>query len=347
MQSMKAIVKARPEYGAVEMITRPVPEPGFGEVLLKNKAVSICGTDVHIYKWDAWSQAHVKPPAIIGHEFAAEVAAVGPGVSHVKVGDYVSGEGHLVCGFCSNCRTGNGHVCLSWKGIGYDVDGAFAEYFVMPERNIWHNDPDLPPEFGAIQDPLGNATHAVFRADCVTKNVAVFGCGPVGLLAVAVLKAIGAAQIFAVEHGNQYRMDLAKKVGATYVINAADTDVVKFIKDHTGGAGVDVAIEISGAQQAIGNAIDAVRMAGDVVLLGTPVEPTAINLASKVVFRAISLHGITGRRVWDTWFRMKGLLKSGTLDVAPIITHSFPFDEFQKGFDVMMSGQCGKVVLTF
>ncbi len=345
MGTMKAIVKAKPEVGGLEMRELPIPEPGAGEVLLKNKVVAICGTDLHIYNWDAWSQNRLKLPIIIGHEFAATVEKIGAGVTHFKVGDYVSGEGHLTCGFCSNCRTGDGHVCLDWKGLGYDVDGAFAEYFVMPERNLWHNDPNVSPEFASIQDPLGNAVHTVFKADCVGKRVAVYGCGPVGLLAIAVLKAIGAAEIFAFGRSNEYRLDLAKKLGADHVIKTKEVNPVDYIMEHTDGTGVDVAVEIAGTKPAILDAISSVRMAGDVVLLGIPTEEIPIDIASKVVFRSVSIHGVTGRRIWDTWYRMAGLLKSG-MDVSPVITHSFPFNEYEKGFKLMQSGNCGKVVLT-
>ena len=344
MSMMKAIVKARPEEGGLEFKDMPIPEPGFGEVLLKNRAVAICGTDLHIYNWDAWSQNRVSIPTIIGHEFAADVVKVGEGVSHVKVGEYVSGEGHIVCGFCDNCRTGNGHVCYNWKGLGYDIDGAFREYFIMPEANIWKNDPETSPAFASIQDPLGNAIHTVFKADCVGKKVAVYGLGPVGLLAVAALKAIGAAEIFAFGYSNEYRLDLGRKLGAHHVVKTKDVDPVQYIKDHTNGHGVDVAMEIAGTPQAILSAVKCVKMAGDVVLLGIPNKEVPIDIASDVVFRAVSIHGVTGRKIWDSWSKMKGLLQSG-MDVSPVITHEFPFDEYEKGFKLMQTGNCGKVIL--
>jgi len=347
MTLMKAIVKARPEPGGLEFVDQPIPQPGHGEVLLKNRAVAICGTDLHIYNWDPWSQKRVKTPIVIGHEFAATVHQVGPGVTHVKPGDYVSGEGHLVCGVCDNCRTGNGHVCYSWKGIGYDVDGAFREYFVMPERNIWKNDPATSPAEAAIQDPLGNAVHTVFRTDCVAKRVAVYGLGPVGLLAVATLRAIGAAEIFAFDYDNEYRMNMARQLGAHHVVAVKTTDPVEYIKAHTEGHGVDVALDIAGTQASVHAAVKCVKTAGNVVMIGIPNGDVPLDIASDVVFRAISIHGVTGRKVWDTWFTMRGLLKSGCLNVKPIITHEFPFDEFMKGFELMKSGACGKVVLNF
>lgn len=345
MPLMKAIVKTRPEENGLEFRDMEIPEPGFGEVLLKNRVVSICGTDLHIYNWDAWSQSRVPLPTIIGHEFAADVVKLGPGVKNVAVGDYVSGEGHLICGTCDNCRTGNGHVCYDWKGLGYDIDGAFREYFTMPAMNIWKNHPDTPAAFAAIQDPLGNAVHTVFQADCVAKRVAVFGMGPVGLLAVAVLKAIGAAEIFAFERGNQYRIRMARELGAHHVVDILDHDPVDYVLARTGGHGVDVALEIAGTAPAIQSAVKSVKMGGDVVLLGIPNQDVSLNIASDIVFKSRKLHGVVGRHVWDSWFTMRGLLASGNLNIAPIVTHEFPFDEYEKGFRLMQTGECGKVVL--
>jgi threonine 3-dehydrogenase len=345
MGVMKAIVKARPEPGGLDFQEMPIPEPGPGQVLLKNRVVSICGTDLHIYNWDAWSQSRVRIPTIIGHEFAADVMGVGTGVKNVKEGDYVSGEGHLICGFCDNCRTGKGHVCYNWKGLGYDIDGAFSEYFLMPEMNIWKNQPDTPPAHAAIQDPLGNAVHTVFTTDCVGKTTAVYGLGPVGLLCVATLRAIGASEIFAFGRSNEYRLDLARKLGAHHVVRTVDTDPVAYIRQKTDGIGVDVAMEIAGTPEAIKAAIRSVKMGGDVIVLGIPNREVPIDFTADVVFRSVTIHGITGRRIWDSWFKMKGLFKSGRLDVAPVITHEFGFDEYEKGFELMRTGNCGKVVL--
>ncbi|RJO65170.1 MAG: L-threonine 3-dehydrogenase [Myxococcales bacterium] len=347
MATMKAIVKAKAEPGGLAFRDLPIPEPGEGEVLLKNLAVAICGTDLHIYNWDAWSRKRVRIPTVIGHEFAATVAKTGPGVTRAKVGDYVSGEGHLFCGLCDNCRTGNAHVCYSWKGIGYDVDGVFREYFTLPERNLWRNDPATPPAYAAIQDPLGNAVHTVFKTDCVAKRVAVFGDGPVGLLAVATLRAIGAAEIFVFGRGNHYRLDIARKLGADHVIDTLETDPVAYIKQHTGGSGVDVSLEIVGAAASVNAALKSVKLGGHVVMIGIPTAEVPLDLANDIVFNAVTLHGVTGRKVWDSWFVMRGLFRSGRLDVAPIITHQFPFDEYEKGFALMQTTNCGKVVLTF
>ncbi len=347
MSTMKCIVKSRPEVGGLSFEEREIPEPGFGEVLIKNKATAICGTDLHIYNWDAWSQNRVKLPCIIGHEFAGEVVEVGPGVRHLKVGDNVSGEGHLTCGFCRNCRMGDGHVCESWKGIGYDTDGCFREYLCHPEMNTWLNAPDLDPALGSIQDPLGNAIHTVFAADCVASRVAVFGLGPVGMLTVSVLKAIGAAEIFGVGYRNQYRIDKATELGAQHAIGSATVDPVQYIMDHTGGKGVDVVLELSGSPKAVQDGLHSLRMGGDLVLIGTSNTPSTIDLAKDVVFRSIHIHGVTGRKLWHTWYKMKGLFASGNLNLDPIITHKLPFADYEKGFELMNTGNCGKVVLEF
>ena len=342
---MKAIVKVRPEEGGLELREIPVPEPGPGQALVKMKTVAICGTDLHIYNWDAWSASRVKLPCTLGHEFAGEVTAVGPDTRHIEVGDYVTGEGHVVCGFCRQCRTGEGHVCENWKGLGYDMDGCFAEHLAFPEANLWKNDPGLSPDQAACQDPLGNAIHTVFSADCVGNTVAVYGMGPVGLMAISVLRAIGAAKVIAVDRRNRYRLDIARRVGAHHVIDSADEDPIQAIHEVTRGAGADVVIEIAGAESAVQSAVKSVRLGGQVVLMGIPNAPVSIDLARDVVFRAVTLTGVTGRRIWGTWYRMAGLFQSGNLDISPIITHHLPFDQYEQGFELMRSGQCGKVVL--
>jgi len=343
---MKAIVKARPEPGGLELRDLPIPEPKDNEALIKIRKLAICGTDLHIYNWDAWSQHRVKTPRVIGHEFAGEIVAVGKAVKRHQVGDYVSGEGHLFCGVCQMCRTGQAHICEDWVGLGYDVDGAFAEYLTLPEVNLWKNDPAVPAELAAIQDPLGNAVHAVFAADCVTKKVVVFGCGPGGLLAVAVLHAIGAATIIALDKGNPYRMDMAKRLGATHVLDV-DTldDVPAAIRQITGHKGADVVIEIAGTQAAVRSAVQSVHPGGDLVLLGLPSQPVTFDVSEEIVFKAIHIHGITGRRIYDTWYRMKGLLRNPNIKLNEIITHSFPFADYEKGFQLMRQGNCGKVIL--
>ena len=239
---MKAVVKVRGEPNGTELQTVEKPKPGYNDVLIKIKAASICGTDVHIYNWDAWSANRIKPPLIYGHEFAGEIVEVGDGVKNAKVGDYVSGECHIADGTCYNCRTGLAHICRNTKIFGVDVDGIFAEYAVIPAANVWHNDPALPPEIGSIQDPLGNAIHTIFSTDVVGRDVAILGVGPIGAMAVSICKNIGAAQVFAVGRKNTYRTDLAKKVGADHTYLAQD-DVKGDILDKTDGMGVDVVFD--------------------------------------------------------------------------------------------------------
>jgi threonine 3-dehydrogenase len=343
---MKAIVKTRREPGGLELRDLPIPQPKPNEALIKIKKVAICGTDLHIYNWDAWSQQRLKLPRVIGHEFAGEIVAVGDQVKRFAVGEYVSGEGHLFCGVCQMCRTGQGHICEDWLGLGYDTDGAFAEYLTLPEVNLWRNDPAVPPEMAAIQDPFGNAVHAVFAADCVTKKVVVFGCGPVGLMAVAVLHAIGAATIIALDKGNPYRMDMARRMGATHVLDVGQLDdVPAAIRAITGGKGADVVIEIAGTKAAVRAAVQSVHPGGDLVLLGLPAEPVSFDVSEEIVFKAICIHGICGRRIYDTWYRMAGLLKNPNLKLREIITHHFPFDDYEQGFQLMRQGNCGKVIL--
>ena len=341
---MRAALLTGPE--TIEIGDIPRPEPGPEDIQVKVNTVAICGTDLHIYNWDAWSQGRVTLPCTLGHEFAGEVVALGEACSHVKVGDGVSGEGHIVCGFCRNCRTGRGHVCEDWKGLGYDIDGCFCEYLAYPEANLWKNDPELPLDQACCQDPLGNAVHAVYAADCAGNDVVVYGLGPIGLLAIGILKAIGTRRIIAVGRRNTYRLERAKEMGAHHVLTASETDPVAAVKELTDGKGADVALEMAGTESAIQSVLKSVCQGGTAVLLGIPNGPVPIDLAKDVVFNAITVKGITGRRIWDTWYRMAGLLKSGNLDIAPVITHHMPFDAYEEGFALMQSGNCGKVVLT-
>ncbi len=345
---MKAIFKARPEFDGTEMRTIPVPKPGREDVLIKIKTASICGTDVHIYNWDAWSQSRIKPPVIYGHEFAGEIVDVGDGVINAKVGDYVSGECHIADWYCFNCRTGLAHICKNTKIFGVDVNGIFAEYAVIPSSNVWHNDPELPPEIGSIQDPLGNAIHTVFSTDVVGRDVAVLGVGPIGAMAVSICKNIGAAQVFAVGRKNKYRTDLAKKVGADYVY-LADDDVQADIMEKTDGKGVDVVLEMAGNVRAVVQGLQLLRAGGTISLLGVYAENLTVDLSKLIVFKYITMKGINGRLMWDTWYRMKGLLKNKRIldDMKTIITHRFDFAEFQKAMQTMRDGNSGKVALKF
>jgi len=343
---MKAVVKVKPEENGTELMMVDVPRPGPNDVLIKVKVASICGTDVHIFNWDAWAAGRIKPPLIYGHEFAGEVVEVGSNVDYAKIGDYVSGECHIACGHCMQCQTGLAHVCQNTKIFGVDVPGVFAEYACIPATNAWHNDPDAPPEICSIQDPLGNAIHSIFTTDVVGKDVAVLGVGPIGAMCVSICKHVGAANVFAVGRKNEYRIELAKKVGADYTYKAAD-DVLGDVMEKTGGKGVDVVLEMSGNAKAIGPGLDLLRTGGELILLGVYADPVTLDFSKRVVFKYATIKGINGRRMYDDWHRMRGLLKNPGIrkDLDTIITHRFKFDEFQMAMKTMRSGDSGKVVL--
>lgn len=340
--TMKAVIKPSAGPGA-ELATVPIPRIGPKEVLVKVRAASICGTDVHIYTWDPWAQGRIKPPLIFGHELAGDVVEVGNEVTRLKVGDYVSAESHVVCGTCHQCLTGQGHVCQNYRILGVDIPGVFAEYVALPEANAWKNDKNLPPEIASIQDPLGNAVHTALSGQIVGNTVAVIGSGPIGVLAVAVSKAAGAAAVFATDI-NDYRLDLAKKMGAVLTVNSRETDPVEAILKANHGVGVDVVLEMSGNPTAIRQGFKMLRNGGRISLLGIPSKPMELDLANDIVFKGAIVHGITGRRLYDTWYKMAGLFRAG-LDVRPAITHRFRMDEFEEGMKVMISGNSGKVVL--
>lgn len=344
---MKAAVKVRPEYGGTEVRDVPTPEPGPDDALIKMDAVSICGTDMHIYEWDAWAQKNIDIPRIYGHEFAGTVVEVGKNVDSVKVGDKVSGECHVYCGHCPQCMRGNMHICMNMSAFGVSSEGIFCEYQALPAQNLWVNDPTIPAKYTTLQDPLGNAVHTVFSAGDITgKNVAVLGCGPIGLLAITVAKAAGAAQVVAVGHTNEYRIDLAKKLGADVVLKKGD-DFGKVARDLTDGLGMDAVYEITGNPNAVHTGLDMVRGGGTLALLGIFNDPVTINLTDDIVFKCVDMKGIYGRRIWDTWLTSTGLLRSGKLDLDTIITHTFKFDDILEGMEVMASGNSGKIVLTF
>ncbi|HEY3315474.1 MAG TPA: L-threonine 3-dehydrogenase [Bacillota bacterium] len=341
--TMKALTKGAAGPG-LELRTVAIPEIGPHDVLVKVEVASICGTDLHIYNWDPWSQGRIKPPRIIGHEFAGRIVELGREVEGLSPGAFVSAESHTTCGTCYQCRTGQGHVCRDYRILGVDRDGCFADYVAVPAASVWVNDPDVPAEICSIQDPLGNAIHTALSGEIVANTVAVFGCGAIGLCAIAVAKAAGAATIYAVDV-NDYRLDLARKLGAAVTLKADRDDVVRALLDGSNGLGVDVVLEMSGAPSAIRQAFGGLRNGGRVALLGVPSRPVEMDLAEQIIFKGAIVHGITGRRLWDTWYKMRSLLASRRLDVALVITHRFKLEEFEKGFALMRSGNCGKVVL--
>src|SRR5713226_1391386 len=314
--TMKALRKVRPERGA-QLESVPVPGIGPNEVLVRVRAASICGTDLHIYGWDRWSQSRIKPPLTFGHEFCGVVERVGEEVSVVAPGEFVSAEMHVNCGHCHQCRVGEAHICQNLRIIGIDQDCCFAEFVRIPATNIWKIDPAIPEHYAAILDPLGNAVHAVLAGPVAGQTVLVTGCGPIGLMAIAVAKACGSSTVFATEV-NDWRREMAKKMGADVVLNPAEGDAVARIKKDTAGTGVDVLLEMSGNQGAIAQGFRALRAGGRASLLGIPSNPVSLDLVNDVIFKGATVRGIYGRRMFETWVQMTSLLKAGRLNLDPL-----------------------------
>jgi len=340
-ETMKAAVKSKPAPKSTEVREVPMPEPRPDEVLVRVKMSSICGTDVHIYDWDAWAAKRIQVPLVQGHEFAGEIERVGSNVTGLRKGEYVSAEGHIACGRCTMCRTGNAHVCKNVSIIGVDRNGAFAEFLTVPASNVIVNDHNLSPELATMQDPFGNAVYTTMNANVPGKTVAIFGLGPIGLMAVALCRAMAARKVIAIGHRNQYRMDLAKKIGAHLVLRSSDT-LADEVTDATAGEGVDEVLEFSGSETAVQQAIKVVRPAGGIHLLGLFPKPLTLDI-SEMVTKGVSIHGIHGRLMYATWYQMGGLLKSGNVNLRPILTHKFSLDDYNEAMEVMRSGNCGKV----
>ncbi len=342
--TMLAAVKARPAPGSTDVRRVPRPSITRTEALVRVKIASICGTDLHIFDWDEWSQHRIRPPLIQGHEMAGEVERTGDEVTSVAKGDQVSFEGHIACGQCYECRTGQAHVCRNLRIMGIDRDGAFAEYVAVPAANLVKNDPSLPPEVATIQDPLGNATQVVMNANVPGKSVAIFGLGPIGVMAVALCKALSPAQVIAVEYQNEYRKKLAKQLGADVVLES-DESTVGRIRELTAGEGVNDVLEFSGAAPALQQALQVVRPGGGIHLLGLYSHPVTINLSDDVIMRGVTLYGLTGRRMFQTWYQMGGILRAQHMNLKPLVTHRFPLRDYEKAIETVRSRQCGKVVL--
>jgi len=340
---MQAIVKTEAKPGA-EIHQVAVPPTGARDVLVRVKAASVCGTDLHIYQWDRWSERRIHPPLVFGHEFCGVVESVGAEVTSVRTGDFVSAEMHVACGRCFQCRTGQSHICQNVRIIGIDMDGCFAEFVTIPESNIWKIDPAIPVDYAAVLDPLGNAVHAVLAGEVAGLSVAITCCGPIGLFAIAVTKACGAGPIFASEP-HPYRLKLAEKIGATVAIDSSKTDPAAEVLARTEGLGADVVLEMSGNPQAVRQAFQMLRRGGRISLLGIPSKPLELDLASDVIFKGATVQGINGRRVFETWYKMQALLKSGALDLAPLITDRMPMSDFARGVELLLSGNASKVLL--
>ncbi|PYT91491.1 MAG: L-threonine 3-dehydrogenase [Acidobacteria bacterium] len=341
--TMKALRKMQPTRG-LQMDTVAVPPIGPTDVLVRVKAASICGTDLHIYGWDRWSQGRIKPPLTLGHEFCGTVERVGDEVTAVKPGDFVSAEMHVNCGHCRQCRLGQAHICQNLRIIGIDQDGAFAEFVRIPASNIIKLDPDIPEHYGAILDPLGNAVHTVLAGPIVGQTVLVTGCGPIGLMSIAVAKASGSSTVFATET-NDARRAMAKKMGADVVMNPAAEDAVKRILGETDGTGVDALLEMSGNPQAIQQGFRALRAGGRASLLGIPTENVPLDLVNDVIFKGATVQGIYGRRMYETWVQMTALLKAGRLNLEPLFGERVPLAKFEGAFAQLQEGLPGKILL--
>ena len=338
---MKALVKARAEEG-LWMERVPVPEPGSDEVLVKVRKSAICGTDVHIWKWDEWSAKTVPLPMVVGHEFCGEIVDRGKAATKFRIGQRVSGEGHIVCGTCRNCRAGRGHLCRNTLGVGVNRPGSFAEYLCIPESNIVPIPDDIPDEIAAIFDPFGNAVHTALSFDLVGEDVLVTGAGPIGIMGALVAQRAGARKVVITDI-SPYRISLARKLGVQHVANAAEQDLRDVMADLGMTEGFDIGLEMSGAAPAMRDMIDKMNNGGKIALLG--IAPTGFAVDwNKIIFKMLSVKGIYGREMFETWYKMTALVQSG-LDLTELITHRIPIDDFQDGFAAMISGEAGKVVM--
>ncbi|MGH7529208.1 MAG: L-threonine 3-dehydrogenase [Gemmatimonadales bacterium] len=339
---MQAIVKPSRAPG-LKVTDVPKPSPGAGEVLIAVRHAGVCGTDLHIADWDPWAQGRLNPPLVVGHEFAGQIEQLGAGVSELKVGQPVTAEGHLVCGHCLQCRTGNSHICKNTRIIGVDRDGAFAEYIVMPATNVLALD-GISTEIGAIMDPMGNAFHTVLTTEIPGSTVFVVGCGPIGCFAVGIARAAGATKVLASDV-NPRRLELARAMGAHVAINATRDDVVATVRAETGGEGADVVCEMSGVPSALHQAFAAVRLGGRVQLLGLPKGDVPVDFANDIIFKGVTLYGVIGRKMYETWNQMRRFLAGGQFDPQPVITHRFPLDQIDQALTAIRSGDAGKVIL--
>jgi threonine 3-dehydrogenase len=340
---MNAVRKVQAGPG-LSFESAPVPSLGPTDVLVRVTAASICGTDLHIYGWDRWSQGRIKPPVTLGHEFCGVVERAGEEVTAVKPGDVVSAEMHLNCGHCHQCRLGESHICQNLRIIGIDRDGAFAEFVKIPASNIWKLDPAIPKHYGAILDPLGNAVHTVLAGAIAGQTVLVTGCGPIGLMAIAVAKACGSSTVFATET-NAQRRTMAQKMGADVVIDPSAEDAVKRILAETSGTGVDVLLEMSGNPSAIQHGFKALRSGGRASLLGIPTASVPLDLVNDVIFKGATVQGIYGRRMYETWVQMTALLKAGRLNLDPLFGERTSLEKFEGAFALLRGGLAGKILL--
>ncbi len=340
---MKALAKLKSEVG-IWMTDVDEPEVGHNDIKIKIKKSSICGTDVHIYNWDQWSQSTVPVPMVVGHEYVGEVVEIGQEVKGMSIGDRVSGEGHITCGHCRNCRGGRRHLCRNTLGVGVNRPGSFAEYLVIPAFNAFKIPDEISDDLASIFDPYGNAVHTALSFDLVGEDVLITGAGPIGIMAAAICKHVGARYVV-VTDVNDYRLDLARQMGATLAVNVAQTDLHDVMAQLGMTEGFDVGLEMSGVPQAFNSMLDTMNNGGRIAILGIPPKPIEFDV-NKVIFKGMTLKGIYGREMFETWYKMASLLQSG-LEIEKVITHHFHIDDFQQGFDIMRSGQSGKVILNW
>jgi threonine 3-dehydrogenase len=338
---VKALVKAKPAPGLwAEDVEQPLPGPD--DVLIKIRKTSICGTDLHIRAWDAWAQQTIPVPMVVGHEFMGHVAALGSDVEGIEVGQRVSGEGHITCGHCRNCRAGRRQFCRNHVSVGVTRPGAFGEYFVLPAQNVFVVPDHIDDDMAAVLDPLGNATHTALRHDLVGEDVLITGAGPIGMMAAAIARHVGARHVVITDL-NDSRLVLAAKLGATRTVDVSREELAPVMDELGMTEGFDVGLEMSGAESALNQLLDAMNHGGSVALLGLPAGPLTLDV-NDVIFKGLHLQGIYGRRIFETWYKMAAMLQSG-LDVGSIITHHFPVSQFEEAFDVVAAGECGKVIL--
>jgi threonine 3-dehydrogenase len=343
MSTMQALVKKKAEPG-LWLDEVPVPEIGINDVLIQVLRTGICGTDVHIYNWDAWAQRTIPVPMVVGHEFVGRIVEVGSNVKDFHAGEIVSGEGHVVCGHCRNCLAGRRHLCKDTKGVGVNRPGAFAEYLSLPMSNVWVHDPSIPRDVQSIFDPFGNAVHTALSFDVLGEDVLITGAGPIGIMAVAIVRHAGARHVV-VTDVNPYRLELAKRMGATLALDVRSQSVADAQKQLGMKEGFDVGLEMSGNAAAFRELLANMCHGGKIAMLGIPEKEMAIDWTT-VVFNMLTIKGIYGREMYETWYKMTVMLQSG-LDISPVVTHRYGYRDFQQGFDAMRSGQCGKVILTW
>ncbi len=338
---MKSLVKAHSEKG-IWLQDTPKPEVGHNDLLIKIRKTAICGTDMHIYNWDEWAQNTIPVPMVVGHEYVGEVVGMGEEVAGFKVGDRVSGEGHITCGHCRNCRAGRRHLCRNESGVGVNRPGAFAEYLVIPAFNAFKIPDNISDDLASIFDPFGNAVHTALSFDLVGEDVLITGAGPIGIMAAAVARHVGARHVV-ITDVNPYRLALAEKMGTSRAVNVSNTNLKDVMNELGMSEGFDVGMEMSGVPSAFRDMLNNMNNGGKVAMLGIPPQDVAINW-NEVIFKGLTIKGIYGREMFETWYKMASLIQSG-LDLTPIITHQFSVDDFQKGFDTMGSGESGKVIL--